>query len=342
MKKYIEPIIHTLLWLTGYILILGWAKHVGNFNREEGPFFYPITFGLLTNILLFYVPALRLIPELSVKKNTKIFLLKISLLFVGLGLMEAIIDHLFLINFYSSEKEPFVSKLFINTLDNLIILSLALGYGFTKNWIKIQHVQKKLKAEKLSAELNFLKAQVNPHFLFNVLNMAFSSATQNGDEQTADIIEKLAGLLRYMLYESNEDKVTIAKEVAYIESFMELQKMRLSANIPLTVNYEVTGNYQRSKIAPLILIPFIENAFKHGVKLNEKSEIDISLKINESNLDLKVKNGINRKQNEMQKKNSGIGLQNVKKRLELIYPNAHQLSILNTKDEFSVELHLQL
>jgi len=208
---------------------------------------------------------------------------------------------------------------------------LSVGYGLTKNWIKNEKSNQRLKEEKLTAELDFLKAQLNPHFLFNVLNMAFSSATSSGDERTADMIEKLASLMRYMLYDSNVDKIELSKEIDNIENYINLQKLRLSEDLPVKINFSVLGDTNRNKIAPLILIPFVENAFKYGVKLGEKSDINIRLEISDNKLHFTVENRSCKANNNLSNENSGLGLKNVKKRLAILYPDKHQLEITNDK-----------
>jgi LytS/YehU family sensor histidine kinase len=172
--------------------------------------------------------------------------------------------------------------------------------------------------------------------------MAFSSATCNGDEKTADIIEKLSGLMRYMLYESNEDRVDLEKEVEFLHNYIKLQKMRLSAEIPTEVSFQVTGNINHSQVAPLILIPFIENAFKYGISLDQAGEILILLTISRNQLEFRVQNKIHVSPGTIDKKNSGIGLVNVRKRLDLLYPGKHKLDIDNSGGLFSVNLIMTL
>lgn len=330
MKKYIEPIIHTLIWLTGFILIILWVKTIGPFRKSDGTLFYPVIFGTLINVVLFYTSAFVLIPQYSKNRKTIRFILSIIILVIVITSFETIIDYLCFIIYYSSEKESFLTQYLSNLFLNIVILVLSLGYGLTKNWIKNEKSNLQLKEEKLSAELDFLKAQLNPHFLFNVLNMAFSSATSSGDERTADMIEKLASLMRYMLYDSNVEKIELSKEIDYIENYINLQKMRLSEDLPVKINFQVFGDTNRNKIAPLILIPFVENAFKYGVKLGEKSDINIELNINDDELLFTVDNVIFNTRNNLENKNSGLGLKNVKKRLTILYPDKHQLNITNS------------
>ncbi|NDK55732.1 sensor histidine kinase [Pontibacter fetidus] len=341
-RKHIEPIIHAVVWLSGYLAIILWVNTLGSFKSTDGTILLPVTIGTLLNICLFYTISLVLIPRYSATKKAGIFLLSSFSLWVGLTALETGIDYLLFINYYSTEDEGFWGQLLINLLFNFIIFSLALGYGFTKSWLRNEKQRQQLKEEMLQAELNFLKAQVNPHFLFNVLNMAYASAAGNGDERTAGIVEKLANLMRYMLYESNVQRVELSRELEYIGSFIELQKMRLSPELQTTVKFIVEGDHIKYKIAPLILIPFVENAFKHGIRLDKPSDILIRLKLNDRQLYFEVQNSIAQARKEPGQKAGGVGLENVKKRLALLYPSTHQLQISRKDDKFSTSLNLKL
>ncbi|MEI7499679.1 MAG: histidine kinase [Bacteroidota bacterium] len=341
-KKYIEPFIHVLIWGSGFILMALMIKTIGPFKRADHTLFLPVSFGTMINLALFYTASLVLIPKFSKNKKTWEFIYLLFGLYAILSIGETYVDHLFFTYYYSSIRESFFSQLMLNIAMNLIMLAIALGYGFTKNWLKGEKLKQALKQEKLLAELNFLKSQINPHFLFNVLNMAFSSATCNGDEKTADIIEKLSGLMRYMLYESNVDRVNLEREVEFLNNYIKLQKMRLSSDISTEVNFQVSGNINHNQIAPLILIPFIENAFKYGISLDQPGEIMILLAVNGKQLEFKVQNKINVSTRAIDKKNSGIGLINVRKRLELLYPGKHILDIDNTGGLYSVNLLMTL
>lgn len=342
MKKFIEPIIHSAIWIAGYILFITGSQTLGVFSKIDGTIFYPLTIGTIINVFLFYVVSLILIPKFYVHQKILKLLSQLIIVFLVLTLFESLVDFSFFTTIYSSENEPFGSQLVLNFVSNGIILSLALTYGFTKNWIKNERSKQKLKEEKLKAELNFLKAQINPHFLFNILNMAYSSATGNGDETTANIIEKLAGLMRYMLYESNSEKADINKEISYIENYINLQKLRMSSDIKTHIHFNVSVDVLSYRIAPLILIPFVENAFKFGLKLEKESIINIQLHLKNNVLKFEVENTNFTKVNPQNSIESGIGLENVKRRLELIYPNKYDLKISDNKDKFSVKLKIDL
>jgi len=342
MRKIIEPVIHVVIWVGGLILLLKGTNNLGVFSKSEGTLFLPFLIGTLLNVILFYAVSFYLIPRFNKRRRSASLIYQLLGLLLLITIVESLIDYTFFTAKFSTEDEPFGSQLIINLIANLIFLSLAVTYGFTRNWLKNERLKQKLREEKLKAELSFLKAQVNPHFLFNVLNMAFSSATGNGDEVTANIIERLSGLMRYMLYESNSEQVEIEKEIRYIEDYISLQKQRLSKDTPVKIEFSASGDLAKNTIAPLILVPFVENGFKHGIKLDTKSYINISLEIKNHDLNFRAENSNFNNGKRPKSKDSGIGLENVKKRLLILYPNRHNLEIYETDDKFVVDLKMIL
>jgi sensor histidine kinase YesM len=343
VKRWVEVAIHVIIWLIGFYLVANYVNSLGYIKRGNGFFIYPVVLGTFVNIFLFYLVVFILIPKYSSRKFWKQLLLYLLFLLAVLTLVESLIDYYLLPNYYSSIKEPYSSQVFITLIINIFFLALALGYGFTRVWIKSEQQRHNIKSERLSAELNYLKAQVNPHFLFNMLNLAFASSNKHGDEFTADLIEKIASQMRYMLYDSNVDKVTVMKEIEYINDFISLQKLRMSNEMPVTVSYKTHGDFHLNSIAPLLLIPFIENAFKHGLSFNETSEISITITCKNNVLTLNVLNSIiTRSTVHLEGNASGFGLKNVRKRLALIYPDKHSISVSIENEKFIVHLQIQL
>lgn len=204
----------------------------------------------------------------------------------------------------------------------------------SKSWYTLQQVEK----EKLSIELNSLKTQVNPHFLFNSLNSIYSQALSKSD-QTAETVLELSNLLRYMLYEVGEDKVDLSKELEMMENYIELQKLRLE--LGTDVKFNISGDVASQKIAPLLFFPLVENAFKHGAKGDSKNAyVHIDLTIDKS-LQFSIKNNKGQVDDMEDGRYGGIGLENVKRRLALIYPNKYELDILDGETEFEVKLTLK-
>lgn len=218
------------------------------------------------------------------------------------------------------------------------IFMLLKNYGQQLQWAK---KEKELIREKFQAELDFLKAQTNPHFLFNTLNNMFSMAQASKNDMLADSIDKLSSMMRYTLYDSSVRLISVEKEIEYINNFIRLTKLRFRDE-EVMVNLEYRGNLIDSRIPPMILMPFVENAFKHGVVVNKQSSVVISISIHENILFFSC---INNKYENSRKKNDtshGIGLNNIKRRLELIYPDKHTLIIEEKDDLYTVNLIVKL
>ena len=210
---------------------------------------------------------------------------------------------------------------------------------FVEDWFELEDKKKQIENEKLMAELRFLKAQINPHFLFNTLNNLYALAFTNSPN-TTEVIAKLSQMMRYMLYDSNYPKVPLAKEIEYIENYISLEKLRLNQQIP--INFEVKGDTQQATIVPLILITFLENAFKHGVNGNNPASwVKVVLLIEGNTCIYTVANSTLSGLNNSYEK-SGIGLQNLRRRLELSYPNGHDLTVENIDASHRVQLKLNL
>lgn len=342
LKVNIEPIIHFFIWGSFFLVVWFQVRTMGPFRKEDESIYPPLVWSTLLSMILFYCNALYLIPHFFSKQRYKLYIALLMVLCLGIVLVNTILDHFYAFSLFSSEKESFFSEFTLNLLTKSFFLSLSLGYGLSKNWLISNKIQQQLVSDKLNTELKYLKAQINPHFLFNTLNMAFASAIKNNDETTADIIEKISGFMRYVLYESNEEQVSLEKELHYIDNFVNLQLQRLSPEIADTIKYDVKGNYQNLKIAPMILIPFIENVFKHGIMLSKTTEISISIFLNNDILILETKNLKNNSPVGIDKEYLGIGMKNVKERLQLLHPSEHKLEINNGEHFFQIKLEIQL
>lgn len=340
LKRSSEPLIHLLIWISFYTVFIVFVNTIGPFKRADGSLFLPVTSGTIINLVLFYGTSLVLIPRFSQNKKVPEFILLLLLLMSALTFIETITDKALFRYYYSDNEESFAAQFILNFVLNFIVASLALGYGFTRNWLLKEKMQQMLMQEKLTAELDLLRSQLNPHFLFNVLNMAFSSASRSGDERTAGIIEKLSGLLRYTTYESNVEKVNLEKEVEYLRNYIDLQKMRLPEDMPVIVRFNVKGDTGHCRITPLILIQFVENTFKHGIKLGRNSEIDIRIAVDGQKLEFETINPL--QEVNQPKTRKGIGIENVKKRLSILYPDRHHLIMEEVGNSFKVKLIMDL
>lgn len=240
---------------------------------------------------------------------------------------------------FGVDPSDFVS--FYNTSFPSTVASMTLGMSIklTKNWLQTQHRQQLLEKEKLETELKFLKYQFNPHFLFNSINSIFFLIHKNPGMASASLA-KFSELLRYQLYECNDHQIPLAKELTYLENFIELEKLRQNNNVHVSFEADDTLPGHLG-IAPFILMTFVENAFKHVSKdAGYSNWIGIKLSLTNNQLDFYVANSTSNEPETEAVNYGGIGLKNVKRRLDLIYPELHKLEIQNTDNRF--EIHLQL
>lgn len=193
--------------------------------------------------------------------------------------------------------------------------------------------------QRQRAEIGTLKNQINPHFLFNTLNNIYAYAIREKSQITASSILKLSGMMRYVVTETSKDFVELEKEIGYLDDYIDLQKMRLTNSLELS--YTITGNLANKVIAPMVLIPFIENAFKHGVNPDHESYISIRMEVVENRFEMVIENQKVRGTPEKHTQ-SGVGIENTKARLDLFYPNKYRLAINNEVDHYRVKLSLEL
>lgn len=197
-----------------------------------------------------------------------------------------------------------------------------------------------IEKRQRETEIKSLKAQLNPHFLFNSLNTIYSSALTEKDTSTAQLVQQLSGILRHSVEEVQQEKTAIEKEIAFVEKYIALQRARLPQHPNISIQSKLYWDQESADIAPLLLIPFVENAFQYGISIDEPSFVQVDLRVEDRQLHLKVVNSI--AQNHAEKKGTGTGLQNTEKRLQLLYPDRYSLRYDPQKDTFEVVLTIQL
>lgn len=194
-----------------------------------------------------------------------------------------------------------------------------------------------------AADLDFLRSQINPHFLFNALNTLYGTALQENAANTSEGIQKLGDMMRFMLDENHLEKIPMHKEVAYLQNYIALQRLRTQASPDILIDVHIEEGFCDHDIAPMLLIPFVENAFKHGISLRARSRITISLSCDVEKIYFDVYNTTHtRPENDTEKEGPGIGLNNVRNRLALLYPDRHELSIRQTATEYFVHLTIHV
>ena len=232
---------------------------------------------------------------------------------------------------------------FFDILEFIVVyLAVTSLLKLSKSWFQHQETQRqlnRLEREKLDAELSALKGQVNPHFLFNSLNNLYSLALDQ-DARTPGIILRLSQMMRYLLYESNVPMVPLEKEIEHLQNFMEMQKLRVGDSVK--VSFDIEGDVGKTQVAPLLFLPLLENGFKHGIKGDLKDAfISILLKIEAKRLIFKVENNKGTVDEVEPERYRGVGLQNLRRRLDLLYPGRHRLEVTDGDKVFSVVLELQ-
>lgn len=291
-----------------------------------------------------------LIPKLLEKGHILLFLLSMlaNLILVSLIITSGYFVAAGLFGYdanvlYFKDKPPF--ETFKNSALPSTFTSMGIGMSIKlgKNWLESQQKRQLLEKEKLETELKFLKSQFNPHFLFNTINSIFVLIDKN-TAMASESLAKFSGLLRYQLYECNESQIPLEREIAYIQSFIELEELRQNANFELQA--DLPKNSGNLAIAPFILMPFIENAFKHVGKdsKNAQNWIKIAMYIEKNQMIFSVSNNVSKtgvSSGDVVKYN-GLGLKNVQRRLDLLYPDAHKMEIKEAGGVFEVSLLLSL
>jgi len=224
-----------------------------------------------------------------------------------------------------------------NTVLFFLILTVGTSISVTARWRQTEQNMKETENEKLNTELSFLKSQVNPHFFFNTLNNIYSLAIVRS-EKTAPAVMKLSSIMRYILTETQRDMVPLSNEVDFINNFIDLQKVRLTDKVALHFSSE--GAVDNLLVAPLLFIPFVENAFKYGVSTKESSNINIEIRTEGSKIRFSSVNYIVGSENNLME-NTGIGINNVKRRLELMYPGKHKLTTVEKDNYYTVHLEIE-
>jgi two-component system LytT family sensor kinase len=297
-----------------------------------------VVYGLL-NILLFYINFLFVIPRFLHSKKYWQYVLAAFGLVVILGFTKylvALYFHDYVLLRADNQSVSFGSYFLTTLFTGLIFVFLSIVLKFSMDWFVNDRIRKDLENQKLSAELAFLKSQINPHFLFNSLNSIYSLAYQQS-ENTAGAILKLSEIMRYMLYECNDQKVELGKELQYLENFIDLQKLRLGPRAQ--VHFEINGIFGHQQIAPMVLISFVENGFKHGIATDVNHPIYIKIDVEDYNLKFFMSN---KKSIQKIEESGGIGLINAQRRLDLLYDDRYQLIIKDEPENYTCELFINL
>lgn len=324
------PVIHLLVWSILFLIPLLL------FQDQPDPTGLPRGFFFVTNLYhigLFYFNAYFLYPRLLTKKLWWLYLISLAALVAVSFQLKMLVIRLMDPGFELTDIKariiffPPVAILFISSIFRLVV-----------DRINQDKREKEIRAERLDSELKFLRSQISPHFLFNMLTNMVALARVKSDLLEPSLI-KLSELLRYMLYQPGKEKISMEEEVGYLKSYIELQQLRFGDSVE--VQLDIENEAPDCEIEPMLLVPFVENAFKHGIGLIRQPYIAIQLKAVKGQLHFTVANNYN-KQHFSKDNSSGIGLVNVRNRLSLLYPGKHVLTIDDTGELYKVSLQITL
>lgn len=285
---------------------------------------------LVIGIILFYINYLVLIPYLLFRRYIVLYIIfSFLFLFFAIFFIPIWKGHLFI----HLKRGRYFFSIFIY----LFFFVSALALVIYEKWIAHEKREREIKAKHTMAELHNLRNQINPHFLFNSLNSIYA-LTVKKSEQAPEAVITLSELMRYMLYQTSNRFVPLKNEISYMQNYIKLQKLRISDKE--NIHFNITGDILNQQITPLLLIAFVENAFKFGTDSNGNTHITIYMEVEENQLHFSCKNS---KSNQSQKvENSGFGLKNAKEQLRLIYPQKYQLDIREQETTFTVDLYMNL
>lgn len=338
-KKGVAVFLHVAFWVLLFALpfLLRYFYDTGGRALPPLPiaFVYHHFISVLTWVALFYTNAFVLLPRLFFKRRYGAYVLGVA------GLLAV----LFTINFATfgllQHKHAYrlEGAMVMYLFPSLFVLAVSTAYKMLQDRLEQDKRAAQREALTLKTELDFLRSQVSPHFMFNVLNSMVALARKKSDLLEPSLI-KLSGLLRYMLYETDGDKVPLEKEIDYLQNYIDLQQQRFQNQVQVKTSLSEVDDYY--EIAPMLLIPFVENAFKHGAGTVRDASIDICLRAVGGRLEFGVRNKYLREGEEVKDPTSGIGLANVVRRLNLLYRDRHTLAMGGEGDWFSVSLTINL
>lgn len=332
---------HLLVWLVlfsmPYLLSYGQEQEI---SRLIAHFWIPLMF----SAIIFYLNYFILIDEFLFPKKMVQFVIINAVIIIGFLFLKEFIEDAYFSDLVKKRSNdngnggpPFKMFIYIQILSYMAPLLFSIAIKSTKRWVKTEAERKEAINIKLKSELQHLHYQLQPHFFFNSLNNIYAMVDISPDEAKKSI-HSLSKLMRYMLYETNEELVSLSKEIDFMKKYIDLMKLRVSDKTK--VNYSFPSEKTGIKIAPLLFISLIENAFKHGVSASKESTIDINMTHHKKTVIFTIENDNFPKKTD-DKSGSGIGLSNIEKRLELLYPNKNEFKTFVKDNRFIVHLEIE-
>lgn len=335
-------IIHILYWVL-WVCFFGFMW--GTYDNDYGKTFSIELFELPLKIVVVYINIYVLMPRLLFQNKTLEYLGSVFVLLLAGGILRRVITFFIVEPMYWPERSQLgFFELTANLQAVLGVITpmiMPLAAKLFQYWYRSQQEKQLLEHENLQVELKLLKSQIHPHFLFNTLNSLYALSLKKS-EKTPEVVMKLSELMHFMLYDCKQAKIPLSRELKFIENYIDLEQVRFEGRFEL--KFEVDTNLDRVEISPLMLLPFVENCFKHAVNTNfESTNILLELRVKEEKILFRLKNSLN--ENAGGRKvnlSSGFGLKNVQRRLALLYPDQHSLTINHEDSSYLVNLELHL
>ncbi len=324
---------HLLFWVLLAILLTAISGHTGSLVFS----FFMELLNMAFYASLVYFNVFYLIPKFLSEKRFGVYILYLLGAVVVATMVKVVVFYLF---HTGINKGVWVRNQSFIFLSFFMVTSAATIAKIVVDWVQYQREKQEIRTKTVTSELQFLRSQINPHFLFNTLNSLYALTLKKSDI-APEIVLKLSEMMRYMLYECNEKTVLLSNEINYIQNYLDLEKLRHGANADIQLT--ITGEVKDQRIAPLFFIPFLENSFKHGLNHQLKHGfVHINLDVSEHRVHFSIKNS---KPELMpmspSKRSGGFGLANVRHRLELIYPDKHDLSVMVSPQTYKMDLVIE-
>lgn len=330
--KYLNWILHAFAW--SLVLFLPYLVSDAASQYKIGPL--PggyFTLSGLVHMVIFYGNALVLYPKLLNRSYWVLYMVSV----VSLVLLSVMVKFYMLERWFPDATPDARSHVLF---PSVLVFIVSVFYNITMDKIRAEKLQKENEAMQLAMEVKFLRSQISPHFLFNILTNLVSLARKKSDQMENSLL-MLSRLMRYMLSEGNK-KISLQEEVEYLQSYVALQELRFGRDVKIIFHVNVSDEVKTHNIEPMLLIPFVENAFKHGTGYVDEPVIDISLTFRKEALSFQLTNKFSPQPDTSKDESSGIGLSNVRSRLALLYPGRHHLVIDTGNNLFSINLTLSL
>ncbi|RYY40206.1 MAG: hypothetical protein EOO08_07685 [Chitinophagaceae bacterium] len=345
MQRYLDLLIRPrygiiLRNVIASVLIWSCSLLLRMFAHGDGEMMLMIGVIVPYTILQYTLTTQAILPRMPPGRRTFLTLLVL----VGVLLLVSAVPLGFLSHLFQDGMDDAISFVLANAFLQLLVMTPLAVYFYRRNHKSRQEVTH-LKQElgQSEASLDFLRTQINPHFLFNALNSLYGLALNEGAQRTADGVQMLGELMRFLIHDNQKKEIDLTREADYLQQYIRLQQLRVEGNDSVLVTARINEVPEGLRIAPMLLIPFVENAFKHGISFRVPSYINVTLTAREGVVYLDVHNSVAPKtSDDPEADRSGIGLSNVRQRLELLYPGRHELFVRDTGTEFFVHLSVLL